>query len=147
LEPQDAARVGALDYFGVVSAGARHPDLGPLLQHVSKTYAAGPSTAIGLPTPFVAEAAAYVNAAAGHMHDYDDHHDTVGGHPTVVVLPAALAVGESVGADVDEIVCAYAVGVETMCALGRCSTTHITNAAGIRRRRWASSARPRRLLG
>jgi len=25
-----------------------------------------------------------------------------------------------VGADVDEIVCAYAVGVETMCALGRC---------------------------
>ncbi len=66
---QDAARVGALDYFGVVSAGARHPDLGPLLQHVSKTYAAGPSTAIGLPTPFVAEAAAYVNATAGHMHD------------------------------------------------------------------------------
>ncbi|MGH3756852.1 MmgE/PrpD family protein [Actinophytocola sp.] len=109
-----------LDVFGVAVAGASQEDARGLLNHVWRTYARGPATALGIAEPLVPEAAAYANSVLGHVLDYDDHHDSVGGHPTVVVLPAVVAVAESLGRGAREVLEAYAVGVETMCGLGRC---------------------------
>lgn len=119
-EVLEAGRRAFLDVFGVAVAGASHEDARGLLSHVRRTYARGPATALGLVEPLVPEAAAYANSVLGHVLDFDDHHDSVGGHPTVVVLPAVVAVAESLGLGAREVLEAYAVGVETMCALGRC---------------------------
>lgn len=116
----DAGRRAFLDVFGVAVAGASHEDAVGLLTHVRRTYARGPATALGLAEPLVPEAAAYANSVLGHVLDFDDHHDSVGGHPTVVVLPAVVAVAEAHGLGAREVLEAYAVGVETMCGLGRC---------------------------
>lgn len=120
-----AAERGVVDLVGVMIAGAVQADMAPLLAHVARTYAAGNATALGLPGRMTPEAAAYVNAAAGHVLDFDDCNDAIGGHPTVVVLPAVLALAEEVGASAAETIAAYVVGVEVAGSMGRClNMTH-----------------------
>lgn len=63
--------------------------------------------------------AAMINGVAAHIHDYDDVSTTVTGHPSVVVLPAALAVGEAQGASGADVLRAYITGVEVMALMGR----------------------------
>ena len=60
-----------------------------------------------------------INGVAAHIHDYDDVSTTVTGHPSVVVLPAALAVGEAQGASGADVLRAYITGVEVMALMGR----------------------------
>lgn len=63
---------------------------------------------------------AFANATAAHAQDYDDHCPAVmGGHPSVILVPVALAVGESSGSTGRELLDAYAVGFEVMVALAR----------------------------
>ncbi|MGH3625915.1 MAG: MmgE/PrpD family protein, partial [Sciscionella sp.] len=120
-----AAERGVLDLLGVAMAGAVQPDMAALRRYVSQTYACGKATALGLASPMTAEAAAYVNAAAGHVLDFDDCNDALGGHPTVVVLPSVLALAEETGASAREVLAAYVVGVEVEGAIGRClNLTH-----------------------
>jgi 2-methylcitrate dehydratase PrpD len=56
---------------------------------------------------------ALINATAGHALDYDDVTDEVQGHPSTVLVPAALAVGEEVGASGRKVLEAYLVGYHT----------------------------------
>lgn len=119
-EVRHAAERGVVDLVGVMVAGAVQEDMGPLLMHVERTYAGGVATALGLPAGMTPEAAAYLNAAAGHVLDFDDCNDAIAGHPTVVVLPAALALAEETGASAADAIAAYVVGVEVAGALGRC---------------------------
>lgn len=124
-EVRHAAERGVVDLVGVTIAGAVQEDMVPLLEHVGRTYAAGPATAFGLPGRMTPEAAAYVNGAAGHVLDFDDCNDALGGHPTVVVLPAVLALAEEVGASAADTIAAYVVGVEVAGSMGRClNMTH-----------------------
>ena len=62
--------------------------------------------------------AALINGTAGHALDYDDAHTTMGGHPTVPVLPAALAVAEEQGSTGAELLAAFLVGVEIESRVG-----------------------------
>lgn len=70
-----------------------------------------------------ARAAALVNGAASHALDYDDTHFAHIGHPSVAVLPAAIAVAELTGADLSSATDAALRGCEasirTGLALGR----------------------------
>lgn len=63
--------------------------------------------------------AALVNGVAGHALDYDDINWSLCGHPSVVMLPAALAVAETEGRSGRDLLTAYAVGVEVAAKLGR----------------------------
>lgn len=120
-----AAERGVVDLLGVMIAGSVQAEMGPLKVHVERTYAGGAATALGLSAGMTPEAAAYVNAAAGHVLDFDDCNDAIGGHPTVVVLPAALALAEETAASAADTIAAYVVGVEVACAIGRClNLTH-----------------------
>lgn len=65
-----------------------------------------------------ARAAALANGAASHALDYDDTHFVHIGHPSVAVIPAALAVAETRGARGAEFLDALALGVETACRVG-----------------------------
>jgi 2-methylcitrate dehydratase PrpD len=119
LEVRRAARRGVVDFIGVAMAGATSPAIKPFVDYVDAVYGRGRSSTLGLCGGTVAEGASFLNGVAGHMLDFDDVSDAMGGHPTVAVLPAALAVGEEVGAGHDEVLAAYVVGVEVVAALGR----------------------------
>ena len=63
-------------------------------------------------------AAALANGATGHALDYDDTHFGHIGHPSVAVLPAALALAETTQAGGAAFLAALAVGLETACRIG-----------------------------
>jgi 2-methylcitrate dehydratase PrpD len=115
----EAARA-AIDCLGVAIAGAADPQVRNLARYARETYRAGEATLLGSGERLVPEAAAYVNGAAGHVLDFDDYNEVLGGHPTVVVLPAALALAEANGCSARETLAAYVIGVEVAIALGRC---------------------------
>ena len=56
-----------------------------------------------------------INGATGHALDFDDTNLVGGLHATAVVLPAALALAEEIGASGADLLCAYIAGVE-VCA-------------------------------
>jgi 2-methylcitrate dehydratase PrpD len=61
--------------------------------------------------------AALVNGATSHALDYDDTHFGHIGHPSVAVIPAALAIAETEG-EVADPRAALAVGLEVACRVG-----------------------------
>ncbi|NMM46072.1 MmgE/PrpD family protein [Rhodospirillaceae bacterium KN72] len=65
-----------------------------------------------------ARMAALVNGATSHALDYDDTHFAHIGHLSVGVYPAALAVGEEIGATADAVVSAFLVGAEAAIRIG-----------------------------
>ncbi len=85
----------------------------------------GPATVIGTPLRVAPRFAAFANGVGIHADDYDDTQlavapDRVYGlltHPTAPALPAALALGELVGADGRATMLAYHLGVEVECKI------------------------------
>ena len=75
-------------------------------------------------------AAAFINAILIHALDFDDTH--AGGlvHATAPTLPVAIALGESLGASGEEVITAYAAGLEVICRLGA-ATPHGFHARGL----------------
>ncbi|MDF1871612.1 MmgE/PrpD family protein [Vannielia sp.] len=63
-------------------------------------------------------AAALANGATSHALDYDDTHFGYVGHPSVAVIPAALALAEARGASGATLIQALTVGLETACRVG-----------------------------
>lgn len=97
-----------------------------------------------------APAAALANATLVHALDFDDTH--AGGlvHATSVVVPAAIAVGDQVGASGRQVVEAAVVGYEVACRVAGAAPhafhhrgVHATMAAGV----FASAAVAARLMG
>ena len=58
------------------------------------------------------------DATISHTLDYDDTHFIHIGHTSTVVVPAALAVAEKIGAEAAEFLDACLIGVETTCRVG-----------------------------
>ena len=79
---------------------------------------AGDATAIGLDTPLPAPHAAFANAMLCHGLDYDDTHSDSVCHITVVVVPAALAVAESLGRSGEDVLTAVTAGTEAVARIG-----------------------------
>lgn len=65
-----------------------------------------------------ARGAALVNGAASHALDYDDTHFGHIGHPSVAVIPAALALAQKTGADGAAFLQACLAGVELSIRVG-----------------------------
>ncbi|MFJ2194036.1 MmgE/PrpD family protein [Kitasatospora sp. NPDC087861] len=76
------------------------------------------ATAIAADRRLPAPAAALVNGTLAHGLDFDDTHLPSVLHPSAAVLPAALAVAETVGASGAALLDAAAIGVEVTCRLG-----------------------------
>lgn len=72
------------------------------------------ATVLGEARPSLrASEAALVNATSAHAFELDDYHQAKL-HPGAVVIPAALALGERVGADGERLLAAIAAGYEVM---------------------------------
>lgn len=62
--------------------------------------------------------AAFVNATYGHGFEYDDAHGASASHPGSCVIPAALAIGEELGATMEEVITAVVAGYEVYTRIG-----------------------------
>jgi 2-methylcitrate dehydratase PrpD len=79
---------------------------------------AGMSTIAADTTKVDASSAAFLNAVYGHAFEYDDILSGSSAHPGCCVVPTALAIGEEVGASLDEVLVAIATGYEVYTRIG-----------------------------
>ncbi|GAA1005091.1 hypothetical protein Aple_036060 [Acrocarpospora pleiomorpha] len=116
-----AAKLAILDALGVAIAARRVTD-DRLLSVVTDGFVEVPpteSTVIGRPWRTSPARSAFVNAFLAHVLDFDDSSGDLAGHPTAVVLPAALAVAQRHGATGADLLRAHCLGFEVACAIGR----------------------------
>lgn len=113
------AKVGILDFLGVTLAGSREP-APRFAAEALGTPSPGTSAVFGMGRRTGALEAALVNGTASHALDFDDCNNTIGGHPSVPILPALFALADEVGTDGRRFILAYVTGfeVETKIALG-----------------------------
>jgi 2-methylcitrate dehydratase PrpD len=99
----------------------------------------GPPTAhlVGRPERVDAALAAFLNAAAANIHDFDDTHPPTIIHPTAPVAPALFAFAEEREIPGRELLRAFVLGAEVECRLGNALTPyhyargwHITSTCG-----------------
>ncbi|MCR4804852.1 MAG: MmgE/PrpD family protein [Clostridia bacterium] len=95
------------------------------------------------------ESAAAYNAACSHLLDVDDVHNTSITHPGTITIPAALAIGEEMGASGRDVIAAIAAGYEAAARIGQAINPgaywfwHTTGVCGA----YASAAAAGKLLG
>lgn len=119
-EVTEKAKMALKDCLGCLLAGANEEPVRILRRYADGIGARGMSTVLGVKgLRLDAGNAAMINGTAAHFHDYDDVSTNVTGHPSVVIFPAALAVGEEIGASGRAVLEAYALGVEVMGLMGR----------------------------
>ena len=112
------AKLSMLDWSAVMLAGLDEPVSVMVRRMVADDGGTPAATVFGLNNKLPPRAAALANGAASHALDYDDTHFAYVGHPSVAVMPAALAIGEKAGASGAELLQAFLVGVETTCRVG-----------------------------
>src|SRR5690349_7127938 len=114
--PADAvhwAKVAIIDTFACALAGANE-EAPRIAEKIAITYGGGgPALLWGTNRRLSALDATLINGTAGHALDYDDVNNTIGGHPSVPILPAIVALGEMLGATGKELLLAYVTGFET----------------------------------
>ena len=110
------ARQCILDWFACAVAGSAEP-LSRILREELVT-AEGEASIVGTGQRSGARTAALVNGAASHALDYDDTHLVLGGHSTVPVFPAALALAEELDRSGADLLAAFVAGVEIETRLG-----------------------------
>jgi 2-methylcitrate dehydratase PrpD len=111
-----AARHGITDFMACALAGASDELTSILVDFSLENNAGNAATIIGRNMKSSAPAAALINGAMGHALDYDDISWPFMGHPSVVCLPPALAIGEMVNASGREVMLAYMIAFEVGCA-------------------------------
>jgi 2-methylcitrate dehydratase PrpD len=107
------------DTVAVAIAGWREPAAVRALEYALNLGEAGRGTIWGRGERAGLETAALCNGIAAHALDYDDASSPMNGHPSVVLLPALLALGEARKLQGRQLALAYAVGFEVACAMGR----------------------------
>jgi 2-methylcitrate dehydratase PrpD len=133
LDEQDDRRARQVarafaDTFAVAVAGANESASVRALNYVRqelgggkarRAAAPGSSTLWGTRLCASPGAAALWNGIAAHVLDYDDVTSPMGGHPSVALLPALVALAEARGLHGKSLISAYIVGFEVACKLGR----------------------------
>jgi 2-methylcitrate dehydratase PrpD len=108
------ARLLLLDQLGCQVAGVQMPWSRNVYLALRPLSPTGPSTVVGYAERLAPDAAAFLNSAMGHSNESDDTHLKSPTHPGAVVIPAALAIAEVVGASGEELLTAIIVGYEVM---------------------------------
>lgn len=108
------ARLSLFDWMVCGLAGVGEPVAAILRAHVAGSGAA--SVFGGGTAP--SRAAALANGTISHALDYDDTHFGHIGHLSVGIYPAAVAVGQEVGASAAAVVDAFLVGAEAAIRIG-----------------------------
>ena len=115
-----AARNAIADTLGVMLLGASEESTRILAVTPGIAESAGPCVIVGTDLRRSPLDAALLNGVASHAHDFDDFTQVFGGHPSVPVLPALLALADTRPVTGAALIHAYAIGVEaeTRIAMG-----------------------------
>jgi 2-methylcitrate dehydratase PrpD len=111
------ARFSLFDWMVVGRAGRAQPVARIIRDYVTAEGGNGFASLIGGGVA-PARGAALVNGTVSHALDYDDTHFGHVGHPSVAIVPAALAVAEEIDAPAAAVVDAFLVGAEASVRLG-----------------------------
>ena len=115
----DWTRTAFIDTVGVTLAGMVEDGPRILMKVPGIATSPGSSLIFATDTRTSALDAALVNGVASHALDYDDVSGILGGHPSVTLIPAMLALGEQLGSTGRDLALAYVVGFETECRIAR----------------------------
>jgi len=113
------AKEAVLDTIGVTLEGSRTRCADLLNEHIEDIGGREEATIIGRNRRSSPSNAALVNTSSGHALDYDDVSVTVIGHPAVVTLFPALALGEKLHSSGEDILSAFIAGYETIASIAR----------------------------
>lgn len=111
-------RTALADTLGVAIAGAGADSI-RIVRDTTMGSANGLSTVLGSAERRGALDAGLLNAMAAHALDYDDGNIVLIGHPSTVLVPAILALGEETDASSEDLAVAYAAGFEVLVRLAR----------------------------
>lgn len=106
-----------VDTVGVAVAGANHPVVEMVRTVLGEPR--GTATDWNTGAPHRSDDAAFINAVSGHILDFDDVTSPLRGHPSVVLVPALVALAEEEGATGGQVSAAYEIGFEVICRLSR----------------------------
>ncbi len=139
--PEDALAAACrhlLDGLGTALAALRLGDAAPAITVARGLGGPAEATLFGTRDRIGAPAAALATGVLVHALDFDDTHAEGLVHATAVTLPAALAVGEQVGASGAGVLEAALVGYEVTCRVASATPhgfhergIHATHAAGV----------------
>jgi 2-methylcitrate dehydratase PrpD len=126
--PREAREIGKgviLDLLGVALAGSRDPMARIMTAYIKDTGGRPQASVWGKKFKTSPSLAALANGTFGHALDYDDINRNMRGHPTVPVLPAALATGEEMKASGKGVLEAFIIGLEVEIKLGAGMNPHL----------------------
>lgn len=113
----EMSAIWLLDWLVSVRSGANERSTAILRDMISDEEGQGVASVVGgLPAP--ARGAALVNAASGHAQDVDDTHLAHASHASTAIYAAALAVGEMLDCQVEDLRAAFLVGAEVALRIG-----------------------------
>ena len=113
------AKVGILDTIGVTIAGSIEPAAKMVGRAAGAERIAGTCLMYGTARRTDPLTATLVNGTAAHALDFDDCNNTFGGHPSVMLLPPLLALGEERGTSGRDAMLAYIAGFETATCIAK----------------------------
>lgn len=111
-------KLSLLDWSAVGLAGRDEPVSLIVRAMIAEEAGRPEATVFGLAEKCPARAAALANGTTSHALDYDDTHFVHIGHPSVAIIPAALAIAEKTGASGAAFLDAALIGVEASCRIG-----------------------------
>jgi 2-methylcitrate dehydratase PrpD len=107
----DLAERAVVDTVAVSLAGATDRTVTTMLGALGDELGAGSSTVLVTGQRTDPRQAALIGGLSAHALDFDDVDDAMIGHPSAVLVPAVLAVGEQAGSSGREVLEAYWVGL------------------------------------
>jgi len=144
------AKRSILNFMGTTLAGCREETIGIALASLQEFSSGRQATVIGRTERLDALSAAFLNAAAGNIADFDDTHLRTVIHPTAPVAPALFALAELRRVTGPELLLAFTLGVEVECRIGNAISPehyargwHITSTCGF----FGAAAAAGKLLG
>jgi len=111
LKALETGKLAVRDCLGVALAGSKEEDAKICAEIARQEGAKEEASVIGQGFKSSALQAAFANGTAAHAMDFD-HSFTLMGQPTAPIIPAVLALGESLGVSGRQLIEAYATGFE-----------------------------------
>ena len=123
----EASKRSLLDALGVtLAASGLGEGVRAFVDLAREAGGAAQSTLIGYGDRVPVGMAALANGAMAHALDFEDAYDGAPVHPNAAVVPAALAIAESLpGVTGRELIAAIATGCDLVCRLGLCLTENL----------------------
>ena len=144
------AKRSILNHVGCALGVARDPAVTTALRIMAAFAGAPVATVVGQGTKLDPMSAAFVNAIASNLLDYDDTHLATVIHPAAPVAPSLFALAEQRGLSGAAVLHAFLLGAEVECRIGNAVLPghyargwHITSTCGV----FGAAAGCARLLG